>query len=710
MAKNTNSKARKRLVMEDAEIDQETNQFKKSRVDKGKKFEKNLFKPNYERPNTCLKNGIQVPKRALSPDILPVNQKNGNKNKNRQSLPANTSIAVEMDKWVIEFKDGSDKSNNNASGPLLTNPDPDKFVLTRWGDVQILGKRKIVTDEQIDAAQAEADALLLDDGIQVTVNDHDEFDLDFEDNLTNPENEAETSGEVQVDSDGAEISNKKQRAKSRTKFHSENDTVVHDDAQPGTSQMTAEDLKLLEENPRVHSIINKMLDRRFKQVMTEQNITPKKKGNNVVQRNKNSIVRKSPSDTTIYAPTIQKQKNVIDPTATNEVLVSDFLGMVRAQVQHDSVNRRTAKDVGRTLEGNVMACDVDERQNQRMLLNEEARKKADNGIINAEKFSAEIAIPPSGNPNPMISVNERDLSQQISNIGLNMDVMNSQRLLSPINIENAHQIQTVNNGKTFDNLIPNVGAGVSDDDFFHLTCHIDPNLIHKIEKGEFIELEKLLPKDRIGSGKGNDENRLEWVQRDGNTFLVSAGRDTKITGIRRWEQAFRAYATIYCAANPHRSKKIWQYIAVINTAASSFAWDNVYNYDITFRHLMAFNPSRSWAVCYNQMWNLSMRDSLPKNQYNRSHPQVPHLPNKPSTSNSYNQRNFGKQNGNKSKPDHCWNFNKGVPCKFGKRCKYIERCSYCDDPNHGVYACPKLESKRNSSGNHNNQNNGNPNK
>ena len=60
-------------------------------------------------------------------------------------------------------------------------------------------------------------------------------------------------------------------------------------------------------------------------------------------------------------------------------------------------------------------------------------------------------------------------------------------------------------------------------------------------------------------------------------------------------------------------KKIWQYITVINTAASSYLWENVYNYDITFRHLMAFNPQRSWAVTYNQMWNLSMRDPIPRN-------------------------------------------------------------------------------------------------
>ena len=191
----------------------------------------------------------------------------------------------------------------------------------------------------------------------------------------------------------------------------------------------------------------------------------------------------------------------------------------------------------------------------------------------------------------------------------------------------------------------------------HLTCHIEPSLIHKIEKGEFVELEKLLPKDRNNFTKGgSDENRLEWVQRDGNTYLVSAGKESKISGIRRWEQAFRAYATIYCAANPQRSKEIWQYISVINTAASAYAWDNVYNYDITFRHLMAFNPGRSWAVTYNQMWNLSMRDPLPKNQYNKGHFQFHGQKGNNSNHNGHSQ---------KKKSDYCWDFNKGIPCKFG---------------------------------------------
>ena len=37
----------------------------------------------------------------------------------------------------------------------------------------------------------------------------------------------------------------------------------------------------------------------------------------------------------------------------------------------------------------------------------------------------------------------------------------------------------------------------NDDDFFHLTCHIDPNLHAKIEKRKFVDLEKLLPSNKF---------------------------------------------------------------------------------------------------------------------------------------------------------------------------------------------------------------------
>ena len=147
---------------------------------------------------------------------------------------------------------------------------------------------------------------------------------------------------------------------------------------------------------------------------------------------------------------------------------------------------------------------------------------------------------------------------------------------------------------------------------------------------------------------------------------------------------------------------MWQYISVINTAAASYSWENVANYDITFRHLMQFNPSRNWAVTYNQMWNLCMKDPLPKNFSGRGGAANRFVAG--GSNNNYQNQGQGNRNGQgrRNGNDYCWSFNKGQSFKFGNKCKFIERCSYCDSGAHGVYQCPKL-GKGNHHSNHSKQ-------
>ena len=83
----------------------------------------------------------------------------------------------------------------------------------------------------------------------------------------------------------------------------------------------------------------------------------------------------------------------------------------------------------------------------------------------------------------------------------------------------------------------------NDDEFFHVTCHISPNIRSKIAKGEFIDLEQLLPKGKTSGAyalAGNgcaEENRVELVTKDGHTYFRPV-KDNQITGLCRWEQAF----------------------------------------------------------------------------------------------------------------------------------------------------------------------------
>ena len=50
----------------------------------------------------------------------------------------------------------------------------------------------------------------------------------------------------------------------------------------------------------------------------------------------------------------------------------------------------------------------------------------------------------------------------------------------------------------------------SDDDFFHTTCHIEQSLKETTESGEYIDLERLLPKEGLVGGK---EKQMELVSK-----------------------------------------------------------------------------------------------------------------------------------------------------------------------------------------------------
>ena len=65
------------------------------------------------------------------------------------------------------------------------------------------------------------------------------------------------------------------------------------------------------------------------------------------------------------------------------------------------------------------------------------------------------------------------------------------------------------------------------DEFFHISCHVDPGLRQKIEAGQFVELEKLLTKDHPSNR--TSDGRLGLFTKDGLTYFAPAsGRETRI--------------------------------------------------------------------------------------------------------------------------------------------------------------------------------------
>ena len=220
----------------------------------------------------------------------------------------------------------------------------------------------------------------------------------------------------------------------------------------------------------------------------------------------------------------------------------------------------------------------------------------------------------------------------------------------------------------------------NDDDFFHSSCHIDDALKDKIERGQFVELDKLLPREKLSSGlissDFEDAPPIQLIKKGGNTYLGSAVRETKITSLKKWDQAFRVYSTIYCQANPSRSAEILQYVDIVHNIASSYPWDSVMYYDVIFRQLMASKPWRSWAKTYTQGWNLALKSRINESNFSAG---------------GYVQKTNGGGFSSKDnwKEKCCWRYNKNKCSKSSSDCSWDHRCKFCAGWNHGYHNCRK---------------------
>ena len=393
---------------------------------------------------------------------------------------------------------------------------------------------------------------------------------------------------------------------------------------------------------------------------------------------------KSPSDMTLYSPGLRRANsneiNIIDK-------ISNFVENIRLDTnksnrdfqsaQHDkpgsssgcdtrrvesiSTPRTTRRPSGGYSGSPGAAIGNDHDHNHTPLASgmdpERMERATDHLLTQAEKFKARIEAPKGNNYTNMLMPYDYDRlrSKFVRPEGL-----------APIDSE----ILFLHN---FD----------QDDEFFHVTSQIDPSLRIKIERSEFVELERLLPKDRGSSSyrSGNEEinkQLFQLITQGTNNYvdppMVRAG---KINSIHKWDQAFRVFTAIYTHANPERASEIWQYVYVIHTAAAANPWDNVYFYDINFCELMASKPWRSWAKTYTQGWNMAFNNSSVN--FNTG----------TSTSNT-NSANVRKKDW---KDDCCWRYNKNRCKRSASECNYDHHCTYRAGWNHGFHNCRKRHNK-----------------
>lgn len=206
-----------------------------------------------------------------------------------------------------------------------------------------------------------------------------------------------------------------------------------------------------------------------------------------------------------------------------------------------------------------------------------------------------------------------------------------------------------------------------DKKLYALSVHLDKSLVSRIIRGEFIDLSKLLPRDKVVPE--DDIDKVQIVSKDGKpAFEPFFDKDsTIITNYRRWELAFDIYAGVYTRAHPLRAPELYEYKHTIRRASDTFIWSNVYDYDKVFRTHMQFNPRRTWALKHQDAWSDHVR--VFKSSAQGAALDV-------STSSK------------KRKP--CRFFNKNGKCTKGSSCEFDHKCSFCNIFGHGRYNCRKL--------------------
>ena len=410
-------------------------------------------------------------------------------------------------------------------------------------------------------------------GIKLTVNAHeDQFCSDSDGDLE--------MAEVKKVRKRKKSSKRKQEESSDSEEDSSSDSESTSDSDPSSGE-SSEDEGLLESNPKVAKLLLKLIQKKKKRkqnkkgeqkdrgrdrLKSKKKKKEKGKEEKVPQKSNPRRIYRSLSMDTMYTPALQKVTNIphnspifgkgnpVTPPATNIASthtqndavdrISNFLEKIRLEQRERDRSRNSEDSEG------PHAHASHEKSN---------RDRAEEAVVEAEKFKASIEPPAPGN-----------------------DSMSSEK--APEGVESGEDLG-------------------DDDELFEVAMHVEDVTQGQIAKGGFIEVEKLIAKQE-SKIDGSEQHSLKLVNRDGVSFLV-AGEDKE--------------TAIYSKANPHRAAEIWQYIHTISNAANTFHWNNVAYYDYMFRKIMAKRPNRSWAKTHMQLWTTSMKHHLPPG-HNAGHP------------------------------------------------------------------------------------------
>lgn len=211
-----------------------------------------------------------------------------------------------------------------------------------------------------------------------------------------------------------------------------------------------------------------------------------------------------------------------------------------------------------------------------------------------------------------------------------------------------------------------------DDKLYGLSIHLDEATLLLIESGQFIDLSKLLPNDKVVPD--DEPECLQLVHQDGKLGIApQVDKDAVIiNSFKRWELAFDVYTGVFARAHPQRGPELFEYKHIIRRASETYIWQNVYSYDKVHRTHMQRNPGRTWSKKHKDAWSDHVKI------YRKA---------------ALNTTTEGSASNKKRKP--CRYFNKNGKCIKGSSCEFDHKCAFCGLFGHGKHNCRKfLASKK----------------
>ena len=364
--------------------------------------------------------------------------------------------------------------------------------------------------------------------------------------------------------------------------------------------------KLLAQNPGLKNYIKKSLSGQ-KSGRKPQTSTRKKS-----KRGKNSknTIYDSPSNATVYTPAVKKLVGPVRASGANSEDIERGIRQIRL-LNNVSPAGRQRSDASSS-EGREERPALSDRE-------QEIHAAAEKLVLDSERQKASVMKLPDG------------------------------------------ECEVVRN-----DLVPLKPYNYFDDaNFLTTTCHLEPGVIDKAKNGKYVELDKLLNK-RMKDQKAGQELKMHLINKEGQCYWGPVKDEEKVTGIKKWEEAFKVYMMVFAQANPSRGAEIMAYSDVISGAAQTFVWENVANYDFYFRKLMENNPGRSWGRIHSQLWSLMLKDHIPKKH------------------NSFQVAAGSKRDW---RDIACWRYNRGKCTRGPEECKFEHRCSGCGSFNHIYLHC-----------------------